>query len=187
MLNPAMTLTFWRLGRLSGRDAAGFAAGQFAGAMVGLGVAALLMGQSVRDIRFAADLPGRYGLAAAWASEFTIALLLACLVFTVNRTRWVKLSGVFAAALLAVCVVVASPVSGTGVNAARTFASSVFAHVWTGWWIYFTAPPLGLLAAVELMRAVGRPPGSLCGKLTHHPSCHFRCHCVTVAGRRAES
>ena len=38
-LNPAVTLTFWRLGKVQGRDAAFYVAAQFAGAVVGVGLA----------------------------------------------------------------------------------------------------------------------------------------------------
>jgi len=29
-------------------------------------------------------------------------------------------------------------------NPARTFGSAIWGNVWTGWWIYFVAPPLAL-------------------------------------------
>jgi aquaporin Z len=43
----------------------------------------------------------------------------------------------------------------------------VFAHVWTGLWIYFVAPPIGMLAAAEaFLRLKGRR-ARLCAKLSH--------------------
>lgn len=183
-LNPAMTLTFLRLGRIAPRDAAGFVAGQFVGGSLGVLVAAVALGGFARDTRYAVNTPGPYGIAAAWAAEFLIALVLVCVVFTANRSRLVKFTGCFAALLTWFYITFEAPISGTGVNAARTFASSLFADVWTGWWIYFTAPPLGMLAGVELLRLAGRTKGSLCGKLTHDPRSVFRCDCLRRGGER---
>jgi aquaporin Z len=177
-LNPAMTLTFLRLGRIAPLDAAGFVAGQFIGGAFGVLVAAVLLGGAAHDTHYAVNTPGPYGILPAWVAEFAIALLLVFVVFTVNRTRLVKFTGCFAAALTWTYITFESPISGTGVNAARTFASSLFSNIWTGWWIYFTAPPLGMLAGVELLRLLGRKQESLCGKLAHHPTCFFKCNCL---------
>lgn len=43
-LNPATTLTFWRLGKVSGRDAAFYIAAQFAGGTVGAVFIGALLG-----------------------------------------------------------------------------------------------------------------------------------------------
>jgi aquaporin Z len=183
-LNPAMTLTFLRLGRIAPRDAAGFIAGQFIGGALGVLLAAVLLGGAAHDTHYAVNTPGPYGVLPAWVAEFAIALLLVCVVFTVNKSRLVKFTGCFAAGLTWTYITFESPISGTGVNAARTFASSLFSNIWTGWWIYFTAPPLGMLTGVELLRLLGRKQESLCGKLAHDPTCFFKCNCVQQATER---
>lgn len=180
-LNPAMTLTFLRLGRISPSDAAGFVVGQFAGAAIGAGAAAAILGRWTRQTAFAAAVPGAYPTAAVWSTEFAVALVLGVVVFTLNRTRLVRYTGCFAAAATWLLVVLAAPVSGAGLNAARTLAASTFAHVWIGWWVYFTAPPLGMLAAVELLAILGRGRAAMCGKLAHHPTSFFRCNCLESA------
>jgi aquaporin Z len=43
-LNPATTLTFWRLGKVSGRDAAFYVAAQFAGGTIGAYYICALLG-----------------------------------------------------------------------------------------------------------------------------------------------
>jgi aquaporin Z len=184
-LNPAMTLTFLRLRRITTIDAVGFIAGQFVGGVIGLSVAATLLGRSVGDIRYGAIVPGSFGLTVAWFAEGLIAMLLVCMVFTVNRTRLVRYTGCFAALLGWLFVTFEAPLSGTGLNAARTFAASLFADLWTGWWVYFTAPPAGMLAGVELLRWFGLRSERLCGKLTHDPACFFRCGCVARVTARS--
>ena len=62
-------------------------------------------------------------------------------------------------------------------NPAQTFASALPANVWTSLWIYFTAPPLGMLLAAELyVRSRGKN-AVLCAKLHHQNEarCIFRC------------
>ena len=62
-------------------------------------------------------------------------------------------------------------------NPARTIGSAFSAGQWTAFWIYFTAPPAGMLAAAELYRRLPGAPQILCAKL-HHDTvtrCIFRC------------
>jgi len=49
--------------------------------------------------------------------------------------------------LVATYIILESPLSGMSMNPARSFGSAVAARLWTGLWIYFTAPPLGMLLA----------------------------------------
>jgi aquaporin Z len=52
-------------------------------------------------------------------------------------------------------------------NPARSFGSALPARVWTGLWIYFVAPPLGMLLAGEFFL---RKPKLACPKLHHQNS-----------------
>jgi aquaporin Z len=63
------------------------------------------------------------------------------------------------------------------INPARTFGSAVLAGDFAGLWIYFLAPPLGMLLASEMYtRAVGAHRVK-CAKLHHPrgPGCIFGC------------
>jgi hypothetical protein len=58
-------------------------------------------------------------------------------------------------------------------NPARTLGSAVFAMDWTALWIYFVAPPVGMLAAAEAyLRRRGRD-AVFCAKLCHTEPCLF--------------
>jgi aquaporin Z len=61
--NPAVTLTFARLGRIAPRDAAAYVVAQFAGAVLGVLGAMLLAGRLVADasVRYAVTVPGPDG------------------------------------------------------------------------------------------------------------------------------
>jgi hypothetical protein len=53
-------------------------------------------------------------------------------------------------------------------NPARTFGPAVYASYWNTLWIYFLAPPVGMLAASELFLLVRHGKGPYCAKLHHH-------------------
>jgi len=93
-----------------------------------------------------------------------------------NTPRLAPLTGVFAGALVATFITVEAPISGMSMNPARSFASALPADLWTAFWVYLTAPLLGMLLAAELrLRLSGRPV--ICAKLHHdNPArCIFRC------------
>jgi aquaporin Z len=152
-INPSVTLTFFRLGKIAKWDAIFYALAQFTGAVLGVAVVATLFGTAVSHpaVRYVVTIPGKTGLGAALAAEFTIAFILMSVILHVsNHHRLSRLTGLFAAALVAIYITLEAPFSGMSMNPARTFGSAFTAEIFTGLWIYFTAPPLGMLAAAEL-------------------------------------
>ena len=179
--NPAITLTYLRLGKIAPWDAAFYIVFQFCGAIFGVGVSALLLGKAIAGprVNYAVTVPGRCGPAAAFAAELFMALLLmAVVLWSSNRPALAKNTAYFVGVLIALYVLFFAPVSGFSINPARTVGSAVFAEVWNFWWIYFTAPLLGMLASAEFwLRAFGAE-SILCAKLHPDPAypCPFRCH-----------
>ncbi len=45
-------------------------------------------------------------------------------------------------------------------------SNAVYAGSWQAWWIYFVAPPIGMLSALGLRRRLDRPVAA-CAKLHH--------------------
>jgi len=185
-MNPAMTLSFWRLGKLNGWDVAGYIAGQFVGGSLGVGLMAAVFGSWIKDssVNYVATRPGPYGVVTVWLAEFGIALLMMTVVMAVNKVpRLAPYTGCFAGALVAVYITFESPISGMSLNPARTFGSAINAGQWMAWWIYFTAPVAGMFGGIELHRALGAKGHALCGKLNHSRSvtCHIRCNCLDRA------
>jgi aquaporin Z len=169
-MNPATTLTFARLRKVAPRDAALYAAAQFAGGAVGVLAASLAFGELLADrmTNYAATLPGPRGIAVAFGAETLITFVLMWVILVVsNHPRRAHLTGVCAGLLVALYIAVEAPLSGMSMNPARTLGSALFAGDWTGLWIYFVAPPLGMLAAAELyVRRRGRG-AVFCAKLCH--------------------
>ncbi|HAV61474.1 MAG TPA: hypothetical protein DCY13_03815, partial [Verrucomicrobiales bacterium] len=164
--NPAVTINFWRLGKMRGADAAGYLVGQFTGGVLGIVGARWLMGTALADpaVNWVATVPGATGFAAAAIGEFTIAFLhILAILFISNHPRMAPYTGWFAGLLVATWITFEGPFSGMSMNPARTFASALPGNIWTGWWIYFTAPVLGMLTAGFVFGALRaqRPVSSL--------------------------
>jgi aquaporin Z len=177
-MNPSLTLTYLRLGKVEPADAIGYVAAQFAGGVAGVLVARLLLGGAVADaaVRFATTVPGAGGPGLAFLGELAISFGMMLMVLVVSNSRLARFTGLFAGVLVATYISLEAPLSGMSMNPARTFGSAMHAGIWTGLWVYFTAPPLGMLAAAEVYRRV---PGVqvFCAKLHHDNDtrCIFRC------------
>jgi aquaporin Z len=169
-LNPSVTLTFLRLGKISRQDAGCYAAAQFAGGIIGVALAALVLGQWIADpaVNYVATLPGQPGTAVAFVAETVISFLLMLVVLTAsNHAATAGFTGVLAACLVASYITVEAPLSGMSMNPARTFGPDLVGGVWRGLWIYFVAPPLGMLTAAELVVRVRGHASIRCAKLHH--------------------
>lgn len=173
--NPAITLTFYRLGKVEFWDAWFYVITQFLGAMSGVTLAKYVLRGALGDraVRYAVTVPGMYGSLAAFAAELMISfILMLTVLFTANREKLASRTAYFVGALIATYYVFEAPLSGMSTNPARTFGSAVHANDWHAVWIYFVAPSLGMLAAGELfLRVRGAAP--YCAKL-HHTN-HERC------------
>jgi aquaporin Z len=179
-LNPAVTLTFWRLGKVKGWDALFYVAAQFAGGLAGVGIAATVLGSALAHpaVRYAATVPGLGGRGVAFVAELLMTFVLMTVILLVsNRPGLNRYTGVCAAALVASYIIVEAPLSGMSLNPARTVGSAVHAAVWSGMWVYLTAPLLGMLGAAQLHVAIRGGSEVRCAKLHHENAqrCIFRC------------
>ena len=179
-MNPAVTLTFLRLGKVAPRDAAAYIVAQFIGGSLGIvGATWLLRGlPSHPAINYVATVPGAAGAAVAFAAESAISFGMMLMVLSSsNARRLAPFTGMFAGTLIAAYITIEVPLSGMSMNPARTFAPALLAHTARSLWIYFTAPLLGMFTAAELcVRTIGAHHVR-CAKL-HHPiggRCIFRC------------
>jgi len=118
---------------------------------------ALLMGDTLKNapVNYLTTVPGKYGVWPAAVVEFIIAfLMIAMVLFTSADERWKKYTRIIAGCLVCAYVIIAGPISGFGMNPARSFASAVPAHIYTAFWIYMFIPFAGMLLAAELFLVV---------------------------------
>ncbi|MES1164148.1 MAG: aquaporin [Verrucomicrobiota bacterium] len=175
-INPAFTLTFWRLGRVSSRDAAAYVVAQFAGGLAGALLVAALLGDAFRapPVTAVVTLPGAAGLAVAFGCEVAISFALVLLVLTLGQSpRLARYTGLFVGGVLFLYITFEAPLSGMSMNPARTFASAIPGHIWKGIWIYFVAPVAGMLLASETHVRLVRTRRAGCAKLSHTFPCIF--------------
>lgn len=186
-LNPSVTITFFRLGKVTLRDAFFYILAQFVGADVGVLVSAFFLRPWISHpaVNYAATVPGPKGASVAFVAELFISfVLMTTILFVSNGAKFAVFTGVLAGILVATYISLEAPLSGMSMNPARTLGSALSSQVWKGWWIYFTAPPIGMLAAAELHRRLRGVKGVVCAKLHHQNDkrCIFRCGYQQMTG-----
>lgn len=186
-LNPSVTLTFASLRKMRAADAVAYVVAQFVGGTIGLGLIAAFAGRLLLDPPAHAIVtkPGPGGVPEAFASEAFIAFLLMSVVLTVSNapaplSRW---TGVAAGSLVALFITFEAPYSGMSMNPARTLASALVGHDFTAIWIYFTAPPLGMLLAAAAFVTLRGRRAVRCGRLNHAGTAPCIFNCTYPAGR----
>lgn len=179
-MNPSLTLTFLRLGKISRQDAAFYVLAQFVGAMFGIAAAAMLIGPALGspEVKYVSTTPGLLGPAAAFAAELVISfVLMLTVLLSSNTMRLARLTPWLVGVLIATYITIEAPLSGMSMNPARTFGPALFGRIWDALWIYFTAPPIGMLLAAEVYVRLRGARAVRCAKLHHRNAkrCIFRC------------
>jgi len=174
--NPAITLTYLRLGKIPIWDAIFYILFQFLGGAFGVALSAIFLGPSIAvpSVNYAVTVPGRFGTAAAFFAElFMATLLMAVVLWFSNRPSLAKYTSYLVGVLILFYILLFAPVSGFSINPARTVASALFAHLWTALWLYFVAPISGMMLAAEFYLRIYGIEKVLCAKL--HPSSRYPC------------
>jgi len=169
-MNPAVTLTFLRLGKIHPWDALFFVVAQVLGGISGVVLVAALAGHAFTDppVSYAATLPGASGPAAAFTAEFVISAILMLTVLSLSASaRLAPFTGLIVGCLVATYITFESPLSGMSMNPARSLASAAPGMHWRHLWIYLTAPLLGMLMGAQVFLMVAGARRVLCAKLLH--------------------
>jgi aquaporin Z len=152
-INPAVTLSFLRLGSINKQDAFFYIIFQFIGGTITVYIMQLLMGAMLTDppVNSSVTIPGKgISTAAAGITEFLIAFcMITMILFTSASNKLKKYTRIIAGCFVCSYVIIAGPISGFGMNPARTFASALPANIWTDFWMYVIAPIGGMLLATE--------------------------------------
>ncbi len=175
-MNPSVTLAFLKLGKVQPGDALFYVVAQFLGGAAGVWLASLALGGFLADpaVNYVVTVPGPSGLAVAFLAELAISFLLMSVVLRASSTpALARYTGLFAGSLVALYITFEAPLSGMSMNPARTFGSALRAHLWLGYWIYLSAPVLGMLSAALVYGRLKRMPPVRCAKL-HHEN-RYRC------------
>ena len=169
-LNPSVTLTFFRLGKIAPWDTVFYVLAQFVGGTLGVLSMVLLSRGLVAhmSVNYVVTQPGPAGPWVAFLAEASISFLLMAMVLVATNTRRIAhLTGLFAGVMVATYISLEAPLSGMSMNPARTFASAFSAELWDFLWVYLIAPPLGMLLAAEVYLRVRGARRIFCAKLHH--------------------
>ena len=178
-MNPAVTLAFVRLGLVRPVDGAFYMLSQVVGGVLGvLGGFLLTAGMLASpEARWVVTVPGASGPFVAFAVEFLMAMILMLVVLRFSSSPSLRrFTGCAAALMVAIFITLAAPYSGMSINPARTLASAIPSQIWTAFWVYLLAPPLGMVAAAQANHWQSGGRLNHCAKLCHDG--HSRCiHC----------
>jgi len=180
-MNPAITLTFYQAGKVKRQDAIFYILFQCLGGLAGVCLVALLFGSLFTQppVNYVVTVPGVWGWIGALLGEWLIAFIMMMMVLlTSNHPKLNRYTGIFAGCLVMLYVTFEAPLSGFGMNPARSFASAFPAQNWTAFWLYVFVPPLGMFSASALYQFWLGRRAVKCAKLHHanHKRCIFRCN-----------
>ncbi|MGD9906013.1 MAG: MIP/aquaporin family protein [Vicinamibacterales bacterium] len=177
-MNPAVTLAFLWLGRITPRDAAAYVAAQVLGGITGtaLAAAALAPLAAAPEVDYVRTLPGPAGVGPAIAGELVISFLtLSILLAVAARPATMRLTGLVAGVVVMANITFEAPLSGMSMNPARSFGPALVAADFSFFWIYLLVPPAGMWLAAAVHARLTRA-GLLreaCAKFNH--SSRVRC------------
>lgn len=179
-INPAVTLTFYRLGKVKLQDAIFYILFQCLGGLFGVYLVALLLGQVFTKVpvNYIVTVPGKSGWVVAVLGELVIAfVMMMTVLLSSNNQKLSRFTGLFAGFLVMLYVFFEAPLSGFSMNPARSFASALPAHIWTSFWLYVIVPPAGMFLASGVYQYLFGKRAVKCAKLHHnnHKRCIFRC------------
>jgi aquaporin Z len=146
-LNPALTLAYRILGRVSGRDLVGYVLAQLAGALVGGVAFRALWGAGARAVGGGVTHPGVPAASALALEAAMTALLVAVIVACVSSMRLERFTPLAIWPVIAVLIWLLSPDTGTSLNPARSAGPAVAFGDLRDLWLYVVAPTAGALAA----------------------------------------
>ncbi|RTL60864.1 MAG: aquaporin family protein [Sphingobacteriales bacterium] len=151
-INPAVTITFLRLNKMCRYDSLFFILFQITGGTIAVYFMRWIMGNILiaPPVNSVVTIPGKYGIYWAFITEFIIGFItMATVLFTSNNDTWKKYTRILTGCLVCSWVVIAGPVSGFGMNPARSLASAIPSGLWNSFWIYLVVPIVSMLFAAE--------------------------------------
>ncbi len=147
-VNPAVSLAVFIAGRMSAREMGIYWIAQFAGALAGAMILALIAGQSqhLGQNGWGPGYLGGYSLAAAATFEVVMtALFVIVILGSTGGASAPGFAGLGIGICLAVIHIVGIQVTGVSVNPARSFGPAVLAQgqALSQLWLFFVAPAAG--------------------------------------------
>jgi aquaporin Z len=153
-INPSVTWTFYRLGKINFKQAIIYTIAQFAGAICAAQFLKYALGDlfSHPMINYSVTEPKPpHGTMTAFIAEFIISFILMLILLIASSSKKLeKKVPLITGILIAIYLIIEIPFSGMSLNPARSFGGALAANKWEHLWVYFVSPTLAMLAASEV-------------------------------------
>lgn len=158
-INPAVTLGFWSVRRFPAAEVVPYVAAQCGGATAASLVLRAVLGPAGN---MGATLPA-VPVAAAFVVEWLLSFALMFVIMAVATDRRVADGFAPLAVGLTVgfCALMAGPLTGAGLNPARSLGPALVGGLWRAHWVYWLAPVSAMIVAArtyDLLRPAEPPP-----------------------------
>lgn len=182
-LNPAVTLAFYALGRVSRHDLGGYLVAQLLGAVAGAAALGLLWGSVADSVDGGVTVPTvPLPVAVALEVTMTAALIVVILLF-VSSARLARWTALAIWPLIALMVWGGAPYTGTSLNPVRSAGPAfVFGYGLAPLWLYLVAPTAGALAVALAWRRLHPRMHPKTAKLFHDS--RYACSLATALPAR---
>lgn len=168
-LNPAITLGFWVLRMVPGRELIGYVLAQLIGALAGAFAFRFLWGGVAHSVGDGVTHPTvPIGVAVVVEAGMT-AILVAMIFIFVSHARLARWTPLMLIPVLAVLIWRGSPYTGTSLNPARSEGPAIAFGDLADLWLYFVGPISGALAVALAWRRRD-PAHPKTAKLFHDPN-----------------
>ncbi len=164
---PAVTVTFWLLRALPGRDTLAYVLAQLAGSLAGVALGWAVLGAAFADppVAYAAIQPvaGWSGTGVFLGEAISMVVLMGFVVAFMDRPALMRWTPAVVAAAIAVLIFAGSLTSGGSFNPARQLGPLLFAGRFSYLWAYLLGPIAGAVILAALVRLPRPLTCSLCG------------------------
>ncbi|HEU5219983.1 MAG TPA: MIP family channel protein [Gemmatimonadales bacterium] len=143
-INPAVTVAFWSIGRVPGREVLPYVAAQSSGAILASLVLRLVLGPIGN---LGATLPN-VGTGRSFLVEWLFSFVLMLVIMAVATDSRVAdgFAGLAVGLTVGFCALLGA-LTGASMNPARSLGPAIAGGGWSAHWIYWLAPITGMLAA----------------------------------------
>lgn len=177
-LNPAVTFSFFILGKVKFKDFVSYSLFQLMGGVLAVSLMNFVLGEALHSpqVNFVVTIPMKENPMHAFITECSISFIMIVVMLWVSNTESIsKYTGIVAGFLVACFVFVAGPISGFSMNPARTLASSIPSGNYYHLWIYMTAPFIGMITGTFVYKSIFK--NVICAKICHSKThdCIFNC------------
>jgi aquaporin Z len=157
-INPAVTIAFWSAGRFPTAEVVPYVFAQCAGAAL----ASLALKFAIGPVGHLGATVPQVATAAAFLVEWVLSFGLMLVIMAVATEE--RVADGFAALAVGLtvgfCALMGGPLTGAGMNPARSFGPALVGEVWDRHWLYWLAPITAMMVAArvyDLLRAASPP------------------------------